>query len=91
MLVHTMFLFREGVSAHRQFTHPPYGLSFGPRAEILATMPKPERTWKIGKGNVPLATRGVSHDRWVFDGLYVSADYDLEEKVRSVDVSVMED
>jgi hypothetical protein len=90
MLVHTMFLYRDG-GKHRQFGAPPYGLSFTSRAAILASMPKPERTWKIGTGKVPLATKGVSHDRWTFDGLWVSADYDQEENVRSIDVSVMEE
>lgn len=91
MLVHTMFLFREGCSKHAQFAHPPYGLSYGTRAEVLAAMPEPERTWRIGAGKVPVDAKEVSHDRWIFDGLYVSADYDVEGNVRSIDVYVMGD
>jgi hypothetical protein len=91
MRVHTMFLYREGCSKHKQFAHPPYGLSYRTRAEVLAAMPKPQLTWKIGEGEVAVDTKEVSHDRWIFDGLYVSAAYDQEENVRSIDVYVIEE
>jgi hypothetical protein len=88
MVVHTIFLYCDGASKHLQFAHPPYGLAFSTRKEILASMPKPERSWIIGEGEVPLDSKGVDHDRWKLDGLHVSADYDAEERVRSIVVSV---
>jgi uncharacterized protein RhaS with RHS repeats len=54
-------------------------------------MPKPERTWKIGRGAVPVTTKDVSHDRWHIDGLHVSADYDASGHVTTIVVSLPED
>jgi hypothetical protein len=87
MVVNTIFLYGEGAK-HRKYAAAPYGLAFSTRAELLASMPRPERTWKIGEGKVPLETKGVSHDRWLIDELWVSADYDAEEGVRSIVASV---
>ena len=90
MVVHTMFLYADGRSKHLQYVQPPYGLSFSTRPELLKVMPKPERSWVIGKGAVPLTTKVVDHDRWVIDGLHVSADYDAELKVTSILASLTE-
>jgi hypothetical protein len=87
-LVRTAFLYREGQSKHKQFPAPPYGLAFTTRAEVLATMPPPQRTWLIGKGEVPVSSPKASHDRSLIDGLYVSSDYHLEGAVRSIDISL---
>jgi len=88
MVVNTIFLYGEGASKHRQFGNPPYGLAFTTRAELLASMPKPERTWKIGKGAVPVTTKEVSHDRWLIDGLRVFANYDAAGRVTKIIVSL---
>jgi hypothetical protein len=91
LVVHTAFLFRDGQSGHAQFPAPPYGLAFTTRAEVLASMPPPKRTWLIGEGEVPVTSPEASHDTWRFDGLDVSADYDESGGVRSIDVSLPSD
>jgi hypothetical protein len=88
MIVRCAFMFVEGSSKHRQFARPPHGLAFTTRAQILASMPAPERTWVIGTGAVPTSTEKVDHDRWLLDGLHVSADYDQELNVRVIQVQI---
>ncbi len=87
LVVDTAFMYREGHVGHAQFATPPYGLAFSTRSELLASMPAPVRTWMIGKGEVPVTSKKASHDSWQFDGLNVSADYDAELGVRTIDVS----
>jgi hypothetical protein len=72
----TLFLYGEGGDKHRAFVDLPFGLAFSTRADLLARLPAPKGTWKIGKGDVPVTTKDASHDRWLFDGVEVSAHYD---------------
>jgi len=88
MVVHTIFLYAEGRSKHLQYLKPPYGLSFTTRADCLKALPKPTRSWVIGKGKVPLSTKRVDHDLWSIDGLFVSADYDDDLNVTSIQASL---
>ena len=88
LLVHTVFLFRDGQSGHARFAAPPFGLAFTTRAEVLAAMPPPRSTWLLGEGEVPVTSPEASHDTWRLDGLDVSADYDESGAVRSIDISV---
>lgn len=88
MLVHTIFLYAEGQSKHAQYADPPHGLAFSSRAELLKAMPKPERSWVIGKGKVPVTTKKVDHDRWKLDGIFLSADYNDAGNVVSILASV---
>src|SRR5580704_7794062 len=71
----TLFLYGEGGAKHRAFADLPFGLAFSTRDDLLARLPAPKSTWKIGKGDVPVTTKDASHDRWVFDGVEVSAHY----------------
>jgi len=70
-----IFLFRDGQDGHRGFADLPKGFTFATRAELLAKLPKPASSWKIGKGNVPVDTEGVDHDTWVVDGMRIDANY----------------
>ncbi len=74
-LLATLFLFSEGKDGHRACAELPKGFAFAPRAELLARLPTPETTWKLGKGKVPVSTQGVDTDTWTRDGLEVSANY----------------
>ena len=71
----SLFLFGDGVDGHRGYRDLPAGFAFATRAELLAQLPVPEVSWKIGKGKVPVATPGVSHDQWTIGGLEISANY----------------
>jgi hypothetical protein len=87
MLVHTVFMFREGHDGHRQFAAPPAGLSFCARAELLSTMPAPVHSWLIGDGEVPVDSPEVDHDTWHVDGVAISADYDSDQNVCTITAS----
>jgi hypothetical protein len=62
---------REG----RQFGDPPPGFAFTTRDELLATLPPPASSWKLGKGNVPVDAKDVYSDRWIVDGYEIIASY----------------
>ena len=70
-----IFLFRDGQDKHCGYPDLPKGFIFGTRAELLASAPKPESSWKMGKGKVPIDTEGVGADHWELDGIHLSADY----------------
>jgi hypothetical protein len=71
----TLFMFREGGDKHREFGDLPPGFAFTTRAELLAKLPAPAHSWKIGKGKVPVETSEVDYDRWIVDGCEISASY----------------
>jgi hypothetical protein len=71
----TLFMFREGSDKHRQFGDPPPGFAFTTRDELLATLPPPALSWKLGKGNVPVDAKDVYSDRWIVDGYEIIASY----------------
>ncbi len=70
-----LFLFPEGGDGHRGYTDLPKGFAFSSRSELLAKLPEPATTWKIGPGKVPVNTDDVSWDQWNVDGLEVMASY----------------
>ncbi|HEX4451664.1 MAG TPA: hypothetical protein VH143_12380 [Kofleriaceae bacterium] len=71
----TLFMFRDGRDKHRQFGDPPSGFAFTTRGELLAKLPAPVESWKVGKGKVPVETKDVDHDRWIVGGCDISASY----------------
>jgi hypothetical protein len=71
----TLFRFREGGDKHREFGDLPPRFAFTTRAELLAKLPAPAHSWKIGKGKVPIETTDVDYDRWIVDGCEISASY----------------
>jgi hypothetical protein len=87
----TLFIFAEGRDKHRQFADPPSGFAFTTRDQLLASLPAPLHSWKIGKGKVPVETKGVHHDRWLVDGFEVSAEYSDEGIVRGFTATLPED
>ncbi len=90
-LLSTLFLHAEGYDRNRGYASLPAPFAFGAtRAALLAALPAPTVTWKIGPGKVPVDTANVSHDTWTIDGVEISADY-RDDVVRGVSVSVPED
>jgi len=70
-----MWLFAEGVDKHAEYTDLPEGFAFVPRAELLAKLPPPIDTFKIGKGSVPVETKDVTRDTWLVGAHEISAGY----------------
>ncbi len=83
----TLFLFPDGYDRHRGYADLPEGFAFSTRAELLATLPAPESSWKIGKGKVPVSTDGVAHDTWSVGGLDVCVSYRQGDEVSHIQVS----
>jgi hypothetical protein len=71
----SLFLFREGNAGHRGYPDLPSGFAFTTRSELLAKVPAPQESFKIGKGTVPVSTPDVSHDTWIVDGRELTASY----------------
>ena len=70
-----LFLYPEGRDKHRGFAGLPTGFAWTTRADLLANLPAPTETWKMGKGSVPVTTKNPDHDRWTIDGYTVKAEY----------------
>ncbi len=70
-----LFLYSEGRDQHRGFLDLPAGFSFTTRADLLAALPAPKQTWKIGKGKVPVTTKHPDHDEWSIEGYAITVDY----------------
>jgi hypothetical protein len=87
----SLFLFADGADKHRGYADLPSGFAFVPRADLLATLPAPAISWKMGKGKVPASTPGVSHDTWIVDGFEVCAMYGNDGSVRHINVSLPDD
>jgi hypothetical protein len=86
-----LFVFPDGGDGHRGYADLPKGFAFTTRAALLASLPPPHTTWKIGKGKVPVATAGVAHDTWTVDGFDVCAMYRGGDTVGHVLVSLPDD
>src|SRR5512140_1930544 len=86
-----LFLFPEGKDGHRGYADLPKGFTFTTRAELLAALPAPHTSWKLGKGKVPVDTNGVLHDTWTIDGLDVCASYRQSNEVGHITVSLPDD
>ena len=74
-LASTLFMFSEGSEKHRAFGDLPFGLAFTTRDDVLARLPAPKSTWKIGEGDVPVTTPDADHDSWLIEGVEISAHY----------------
>ncbi|WP_223412993.1 hypothetical protein [Roseovarius aestuarii] len=72
----SIFLYAQGHDDHEQFAGDlPLGFKFSyPRLELLERC-APQRTWKIGLGEVDVGFPNPSHDRWEFEGKLLSAHY----------------
>jgi hypothetical protein len=84
----TLFLYPEGGNEHRQFADLPAPFSFTTRADLLAALPSPARTWRADAGDVPASTPDdeVTGDTWINDGFEFSACY-REGAVRYITVT----
>lgn len=71
-----------------EFPSPP--LAFTTREQLLATMPQPVETWKIGEFDLPVTTPDADADRWDLDGVEVSAEY-RDRAVKMIVVSLPDD
>ena len=71
----TLFLYADGKDKHRGYADLPEGFAFTSRDELLAMLPEPKQSWKLGKGKVPVSTPGVSHDTWDHGGVEIAAMY----------------
>lgn len=76
------FLYSQGRNDHEQFEGEiPLDFKFSDPRKTLIRKHKPERTWKIGQGKVPIDFPQPSHDRWVCDNFFVSAHYTKSGKI----------
>ncbi len=76
------FLYSQGRDDHEQYEGEiPLGFAFSDSREKMIEMHKPERTWKIGQGEVSVDFSAPSHDRWKFDNFLVSAHYNKSRKI----------
>lgn len=66
-LLHTLFLQPTGLT--------PPGFNLATRAELLASLPPPFTTWKLGEFNLPVTTPDAYGDRWHLNGYDVGAQY----------------
>ncbi|MFQ3186830.1 hypothetical protein [Marinomonas primoryensis] len=72
----SIFLYSQGKDDHEQFNGDiPLGFDFSDSRETLLEKSTPERTWKIGQGEVPLEFPNPSHDRWDIGNAMISAHY----------------
>jgi hypothetical protein len=78
--IETIVLKSARITGDGSFAAPPFGLSFGTRAD-LAALPPPKRTFVMGNGFAPRDTRSPpSHETWELDGLEVIVHYDRDAR-----------
>lgn len=71
-----IFLYATGVEGHVQFGGTiPFGFSFDATRAALIEKKRPQRTWKIGQGEVPIDFPNPSHDKWELENCTISAHY----------------
>ena len=85
-----LFLYAEGRDKHRGFIDLPAGFTFTARADLLAALPAPKQTWKIGKGKVPVTTKNPDHDQWSIEGYDITVDY-RDGAARGMQVTLAKD
>ena len=72
----SIFLYSEGRDGHEEYCgEVPLNMKFNSNRKELVSTNKPERTWKIGQGEVDVSFSEPSHDRWVFGTYTISAHY----------------
>jgi hypothetical protein len=80
----TIFLYSQGKDGHQQFTGEiPWGFNFSDSRKTLLSKSIPERTWKIGQGQVEIDFPTPSHDRWYIGDKTISAHYNYNEETGS--------
>ena len=78
----SIFLYSEGKDGHKEYSGDvPLNMQFYSNRKELVSANKPERTWKIGQGQVDITFSEPSHDRWAFDSYTISAHYSKKTKV----------
>ncbi len=85
-----LFLYPEGRDKHLGFVDLPPGFTFTTRADLLAALPAPAVTWKMGKGKVAVTHKSPDSDQWAIEGYDYSADY-REGDVRGFQITASED
>ncbi|MTI97986.1 MAG: hypothetical protein FH752_05125 [Marinobacter adhaerens] len=72
----TIFLYAQGKDEHEKFQgEVPLGFSFSDSRADLINKAAPERTWKIGQGEVDVTFSNPNHDRWDLGDKLISAHY----------------
>jgi len=72
----SIFLYSQGKDDHEQYKGEiPLGFNFSDSRKILLNKSTPERTWKIGQGEVAVDFPNPSHDRWDLGDKLISAHY----------------
>lgn len=72
----SIFLYAEGKDEHEEFPGEiPMGFNFSDSRADLLSKGVPERTWKIGQGEVDVTFPNPSHDRWDLGDKLISAHY----------------
>ena len=81
----TIFLYSKGKDGHEQFSGEiPLGFNFSDSRQILLSKSIPERTWKIGQGQVAIDFSNPSHDRWCIGDKTISAHYSYSNEMGSI-------
>lgn len=71
-----IFLYAQGKDGHEKFPGElPMGFNFSDSRADLLSKGVPERTWKIGQGEVDVTFPNPSHDRWDLGDKLISAHY----------------
>ena len=71
-----IFLYSQDKDGHQQYNgFIPFSFEFRDTRKQLLEKEKPERTWKVGEGEVEQSHHNPSHDRWIYNNRYVSANY----------------
>lgn len=72
----SMFLYSQGQDNHQKYSGEiPFNFSLDDTRQQLIEKSVPERTWKIGKGEVDINCPNPNHDRWEFADKLISAHY----------------
>ena len=72
----SVFLYKQGKDGHEQYKgFIPYSFDFADSRNELIKKQKPERTWKIGEGEVDLSHPNPNHDRWKYSNYHIAAHY----------------
>lgn len=72
----SMFLYSEGKDGHQEYSGDiPLGFKFSDTRLELLEKSTPQRTWKIGKGEVNVDFPNPNHDRWELENNFISAHY----------------
>jgi len=83
------FLYSQDRDGHEQYNGEiPLGFSFNDNREKLIKKHNPERTWKIGEGEVEVNFPNPSHDRWSFEKYLISAHYGKSANIMYFIVSI---